>query len=58
MCSANAIQQKAAFLQQQCHEQLERANMILRTVSIFGILRGTQQIWLVFFNLCFGENII
>ncbi|XP_013767701.1 desmoplakin-A isoform X2 [Pundamilia nyererei] len=29
--SANAIQQKAAFLQQQCHEQLERANMILRT---------------------------
>lgn len=44
MCSANAIQQKAAFLQQQCHEQLERANMILRTVSVFGILRGTQQI--------------
>ncbi|CAI5641107.1 unnamed protein product [Oreochromis niloticus] len=29
--SANAIQQKAAFLQQQCHDQLERAKMILRT---------------------------
>ncbi|XP_006786500.1 desmoplakin-like isoform X2 [Neolamprologus brichardi] len=29
--SANAIQQKAAFLQQQCHDQLERAKVILRT---------------------------
>ncbi|XP_005476418.1 desmoplakin-A isoform X2 [Oreochromis niloticus] len=29
--SANAIQQKAAFLHQQCHDQLERAKMILRT---------------------------